>query len=218
MHLFEPHPRFSWTIHIDGLRERHDAAVCRDGVFDKAVAAVKEAKRRGFQVTTNTTFFKSDIAEDVRSVLDFLNDELGVDGMMISPGFAYEKAPRPGAVLGRARRAQALSRGVRQQARRVAPQPEPALPRFPRGQGRARVHAVGDPELLDLRLAEALLPDVRRLRATYKELLETTDWEKYGRGKDQRCYNCMAHCGYEPSAVLATMGSLKESIRAATAT
>src|SRR5215469_9612645 len=90
---FTPSPYFSWSIHIDGLRERHDESVCRDGVFDKAVAAIKEAKRRGFRVTTNTTFFDMDDAKSVRDVLDYLNDDLQVDSMQISPGYAYEKAP-----------------------------------------------------------------------------------------------------------------------------
>src|ERR1700686_3520462 len=93
LHLFTPSPYFSWSVHIDGLRERHDESVCRDGVFDKAVSAVKEAKKRGFRVSTNTTFFGQDDASTVRDVLDFLNDDLKVDVMQISPGYAYERAP-----------------------------------------------------------------------------------------------------------------------------
>src|SRR5947209_3989851 len=73
---FKPSPYFSWSVHIDGLRERHDESVCRDGVFDKAVEAIREAKSRGFRVTTNTTFFTQDTPKTIRDVLDFLNDEL----------------------------------------------------------------------------------------------------------------------------------------------
>ena len=91
--LFEPSPYFAWAVHIDGLRERHDESVEREGVFDKAVAAVKAAKARGFRVTTNTTFFTHDSPQTVQSVLDFLNDELKVDQMMISLAYVYEKAP-----------------------------------------------------------------------------------------------------------------------------
>ena len=91
--MFTPSPYFAFTVHIDGLRERHDEAVDRPGVFDEAVAAIREAKARGFRVTTNSTFFTNDSPETVRSVLDFLNDELEVDSMMISPAYAYEKAP-----------------------------------------------------------------------------------------------------------------------------
>ncbi|MCL2770584.1 MAG: adenosyl-hopene transferase HpnH, partial [Solirubrobacterales bacterium] len=82
---FEPSPYFSWAIHLDGLRERHDESVEREGVFDVAVAAIRAAKARGFRVTTNTTFFTHDSPKTVREVLDFINDELEVDQMMISP-------------------------------------------------------------------------------------------------------------------------------------
>src|SRR5205807_1792308 len=90
---FRPSPYFAWAVHIDGLRERHDDSVEREGTFDKAVAAVRAAQAKGFRVTTNTTFFTHDSPKTVRDVLDFLNDELGVDEMMISPAYAYEKAP-----------------------------------------------------------------------------------------------------------------------------
>src|SRR5947199_8411103 len=93
LHKFTPHRNFAWMVHIDGLRERHDASVCKDGVFDQAVAAIRQAQAAGFRVNTNTTFFDTDTPQDVIDVLDYLNDELGVDNMQISPGFAYEKAP-----------------------------------------------------------------------------------------------------------------------------
>src|ERR1700759_5038619 len=93
LHRFTPHRNFAWMVHIDGLRERHDASVCKDGVFDQAVAAIKQAQAAGFRVMTNTTFFDTDTPQDVIDILDYLNDELGVDNMQISPGFAYEKAP-----------------------------------------------------------------------------------------------------------------------------
>ena len=141
---FTPHPRFSWVVHIDGLRERHDDSVSRDGTFDKAVAAIRAAQDKGFKVTTNTTFFSTDSPKTVREVLDFLNDELGVDQMMISPGYAYEKAPDQVHFLSTNRStdlfAEAFADGRRKQ---LAPQPQPALPRLPGGEGRLRVHAVG---------------------------------------------------------------------------
>src|SRR5271154_876968 len=90
---FTPSRYFSWVIHMDGLQERHDLAVNRYGVFDEAVSAIKAAKAKGFRVTTNSTFFSTDQPKTVRDVLDFLNDEIKVDAMMISPAFAYEKAP-----------------------------------------------------------------------------------------------------------------------------
>ncbi|MGH9072424.1 MAG: adenosyl-hopene transferase HpnH, partial [Acidimicrobiales bacterium] len=97
---FTPSPYFSWTVHLDGLKERHDHAVDREGVFDTAVAAIREAKSKGFRVTTNSTFFTNDSPKTVRDVLDFINDDLKVDAMMLSPAFAYEKAPDQDHFLG----------------------------------------------------------------------------------------------------------------------
>ena len=93
IHLFKPSVYFVWMIHLDGMRERHDQSVCRQGVFDKAIDAIKEAKAAGFRVFTNTTFFDQDGPESIREVLDYLNDDLKVDMMQISPAYAYEKAP-----------------------------------------------------------------------------------------------------------------------------
>src|SRR6202453_637038 len=90
---FKPPPYFSWVVHIDGLRERHDESVCKEGVFDDAVAAIKLAKSRGFKVNTNTTVFNTDTPQTVIDVLTYLNDDLGIDEMQISPAYAYEKAP-----------------------------------------------------------------------------------------------------------------------------
>jgi len=90
---FTPHRNFAWMVHIDGMRDRHDESVRKIGVFDQAVAAIRDAKARGFKVMTNTTFFDTDTPADVIELLDYLNDDLGVDNMQISPGYAYERAP-----------------------------------------------------------------------------------------------------------------------------
>ena len=161
---FTPSRYFSWVVHVDGLGERHDAAVDRDGVFDEAVAAIREAKAPGFRVTTNSTFFNTDSPKTVRDVLDFLNDDLKVDAMMISPAYAYEKAPDQEHFLGVDPDPRAVHRGLRRQAQEVAAQPLAAVPRLPGGQGRVRLHRLGDPELLGARLAAPVLPDGRRLR------------------------------------------------------
>ncbi len=216
MHLFEPHPRFSWTIHIDGLRERHDETVCREGTFDKAVAALREAKRRGFRVTTNSTFFKSDSPEDVRSVLNFLNDELEVDGMMISPGFAYEKAPKPEEFLS-VPEARALFRAAFADGHRERWRLNQSPLFLDYLEGKANLEctpwAIPSYSIFGWQKPCYLMGD--GYVETYEELLETTEWERYGRGRDPRCANCMAHCGHEPTAVMATMGSLREAARAA---
>ena len=164
MDRFSPSTYFSWVVHLDGLRERHDAAVDREGVFDTAVEAIREAKSRGFRVTTNSTFFTNDSPKTVRDVLDFLNDDLGVDAMMISPAYAYEKAPDQEHFLGVRQTRELFRRGLRRrEAEEVAAQPLAPLPRLSGGQGRLRLHRLGHPVLLGVRLAAALLPDGRRL-------------------------------------------------------
>ena len=212
---FKPSPYFSWAVHIDGLRERHDASVARAGVFDKAVAAIKAAKAAGFRVTTNTTFFTQDSPETVRSVLDFLNDELEVDQMMISPAYAYEKAPDQEHFLG-VRQTRVLFKAAFADGRRKRWRlnHSPLFLDFLEGKAEFECTPWGIPSysLFGWQRPCYLMGD--GYTSTYKELLETTDWEKYGRGKDPRCENCMAHCGYEPTAVVASTQSLKESLRA----
>jgi hopanoid biosynthesis associated radical SAM protein HpnH len=215
MDLFKPSQYFAWAVHIDGLRERHDESVCRDGVFDKAVAAIAEAKRRGFRVTTNTTFFTNDSPDTVRRVLDFLNDELEVDAMMISPAYAYEKAPDQDHFLGvkqtRKLFSEAFADGRR---RRWRLNHSPLFLDFLEGKADfdCTAWAIPSYSLLGWQRPCYLMAD--GYVKTYRELVEETDWELYGRGKDERCDNCMAHCGYEPSAVLATSRSLRQSLRA----
>ncbi len=212
---FRPSPYFTWVVHIDGLRERHDEAVAKQGVFDQAVAGIKEAQRRGFKVATNSTFFNTDTPQTVIDVLDYLNEELGVDRLMISPAYAYEKAPDQEHFLGvqetRELFAKAFAGGRR---RRWRLNHSPLFLDFLEGKVDYQCTAWGIPSysLFGWQRPCYLMSD--GYVSTYKELVETTDWSKYGRGRDPRCANCMAHCGYEPSAVLATMSSLRESIRA----
>jgi len=216
MENFKPSPYFSWAVHIDGMRERHDCAVDREGTFDKAVEAIKEAKERGFRVTTNTTVFSSDSPKTVRRVLDYLNDELEVDQMMIAPAYAYEKAPDqenfPGVEQTRKLFSETFADGHR---RRWRLNHTPLYLDFLEGKVDYQCTPWGIPcySIYGWQRPCYLMAD--GYAKTYKELLETTDWDLYGRGRDSRCDNCMAHCGYEPTAVMATTGSVRESLRAA---
>ena len=216
LHKFTPHRNFAWMVHIDGLRERHDESVAKVGVFDQAVAAIKQAQAAGFRVMTNTTFFNTDTPQDVIDVLDYLNDELGVDNMQISPGYAYEKAPDQEHWLGVEETRQLFAKafaGNRRKKWRL--NHSPVFLDFLEGKRELACTAWGIPSysLLGWQRPCYLLAD--GYAKTYRELIDETDWDKFGRGRDDRCANCMAHCGYEPTAVIATMGSLKESLRAA---
>jgi hopanoid biosynthesis associated radical SAM protein HpnH len=216
IHKFKPHRNFAWMVHIDGLEERHDESVNKQGGFQGAVDAIKLAQQAGFKVMTNTTFFNTDTAHDVIGVLDYLNDVVKVDNMQISPGYAYEKAPDQEHWLGveetRELFRKAFADGRRKKWRLNH---SPVFLDFLEGKRELSCTAWGIPSysLLGWQKPCYLLDD--GYAKTYKELIETTDWDAFGRGKDPRCANCMAHCGYEPTAVIATMGSLKESLRAA---
>lgn len=213
---FTPSPYFSFVIHIDGLGDRHDRAVDRDGVWDTCIKAIKEARARGFRVTTNSTFFNTDTAKNVREVLDYLNDDLKVDAMMVSPGYAYEKAPDQEHFLPIEQThemfREAFADGRRRKWRLNH---SPLFLDFLEGKEDYECTPWGIPSYSVFGWQRPCYLMSDGYTETYQELLDTTDWSKYGRGKDPRCANCMAHCGYEPTAVLATTASLKQSIRAA---
>lgn len=211
----KPSPYFSWAVHVDGLEERHDASVNQQGVFAQAVDNIKDAQQRGFRITTNSTFFSTDTPKTVVDVLDYLNDELQVDQMMLSPAYAYDKAPDQEHFLGveetRELFKKAFADGRRKKWRLNH---SPLFLDFLEGKKdfACTAWAIPSYSLYGWQRPCYLMAD--GYAQSYRELLEETDWESYGRGRDSRCANCMAHCGYEPTAVMATMGSLRESLRA----
>jgi hopanoid biosynthesis associated radical SAM protein HpnH len=153
LHLFKPSKYFSFVVHMDGLKEHHDFSVCREGTYDKAMEGIKLALERGFRVTTNTTLFEGADPQSVREFFDTMMD-VGVEGMMLSPGYTYDKAQN----------APVVPPDPEQSPPQVAVQHEPALPRVPDGQARVQVHSVGHADLQHLRLAETVLSPARRLR------------------------------------------------------
>jgi hopanoid biosynthesis associated radical SAM protein HpnH len=216
MELFEPSTYFAWAVHIDGLRERHDESVCEEGVFDVAIEAIREAKRRGFRVTTNSTFFSHDTPKGIRDCLNFLNDDLEVDAMMISPAYAYWKAPDQEHFMGVEETKnlfqQVFAGGTRKKWRLNH---TPLFLDFLEGKVDYECTPWGIPSYSMFGWQRPCYLQADGYAKTYKELVETTDWSKYGRHSGNvQCRNCMAHCGYEPTAVMATTKSLKESIRA----
>lgn len=216
IHKFKPHRNFAWMVHIDGLREAHDRSVSKEGGFDGAVEAIKMAQDAGFKVMTNTTFFDMDSPQDVIDVLDYLNDELKVDNMQISPGFAYEKAPDQEHWLQTEQTRELFKKAFADGRRKKwRLNHSPLFLDFLEGKVDfdCTAWAIPSYSLKGWQKPCYLMED--GYVSSYQELLDETDWDSYGRGKDPRCANCMAHCGYEPTAVVATMGSLKESIRAA---
>ena len=206
LHLFEPSPYLFFSVHLDGLKHHHDKSVCMEGGFEKAVDAIKAAKAKGFIVNVNCTVFDGHPAEDIAAFLD-LTAELGV-GVSISPGYAYERAPDQQHFLNR-RKTKELFRDV-----------------FARGKGKGWkfMHSGLFLDFLAGNQEHHCTPWGMPTRnifgwqkpcyllgegyaKTFTELMETTDWDAYGTGRYEKCANCMAHCGYEPTAAHAMISN-----------
>ena len=204
LHLFEPSPYLFFSVHLDGLKHHHDKSVCMEGGFEKAIDGIKAAKAKGFIVNVNCTVFEGHPAEDIAAFLD-LTEELGV-GVSISPGYAYERAPDQEHFLNR-RKTKELFRQV-----------------FALGKGKGWkfMHSGLFLDFLAGNQSYHCTPWGMPTRnifgwqkpcyllgegytKTFKELMETTDWETYGTGRYEKCANCMAHCGYEPTAAHAAV-------------
>jgi hopanoid biosynthesis associated radical SAM protein HpnH len=213
LHLFEPSPYLFFSVHLDGLKPHHDKSVCQEGVFDRAVAAIKAAKAKGFTVNVNATIYDGHPPEDIAAFLDFAK-ELGV-GVSISPGYAYERAPDQEHFLNR-RKTKELFRNI-----------------FARGKGKrwTFVHSALFLDFLAGNQTYHCTPWGMPTRnvfgwqkpcyllgegnvGSFKELMETTDWDSYGTGRYEKCANCMAHCGYEATAADATLRHPLQALKA----
>lgn len=201
---YRPSPYLTFSIHLDGNRERHDTSVCQEGVYDRVIEVMREAKRRGFRMTVNCTLFQGESAEEVAEFLDAMT-ALGVEGITLAPGFSYERAPKQDVFLGR-RTSQRLFRDIfriGKRGRRKWPLNHSALYLdFLAGNQSYRCTAWGNPtrnifgwqKPCYLLVGEGYAP-------TFQALLEETDWESYGVGRNPKCADCMVHCGFEPTAV-----------------
>ena len=208
LELFTPSKYLTFSIHMDGLKEEHDHAVCRDGVFEVAVRAIKRAKRLGFRVTTNTTLFEGANPERVREMFDFLTD-LGVEGMMISPGYSYERAPDQEHFLKRGRTKELFRKILQNPKRKWHFNQSPLFLRFLSGDEEYQCTPWGNPTYNVFGWQKPCYLLGEGYASTFKELMESTEWEKYGTGRFEKCADCMVHCGYEASAVDETFSSWK---------
>ena len=199
--LFEPSPYLFFSVHLDGLEEKHDEAVCQDGVFQKAIAAIKKAQDAGFQVNTNATIFDG---YPVEELADYLDECARMDvNVSMSPGFAYERAPDQENFLNRQKTKKYFRELFKIRDERgskwtlshsdlyldfLAGNQE--LTCTPWGMPTYNVFGWQKPCYL---LGEGHVE-------TFRELMEETDWDSYGTGAYEKCNDCMAHCGYEPTA------------------
>lgn len=199
LHLFKPSPYLFFSVHLDGLKEEHDKSVCREGVFDKAVKAIKAAQDKGFQVNVNATIFDGAEPERVAAFLDYARD-MGV-GVTISPGYAYERAPDQEHFLNR-KKTKDLFRDIlaRGKGRKWTLNHSALYLDFLAGNQNYRCTPWGMPTRNIFGWQKPCYLLGEGFVSSFKELMETTDWDSYGTGNYEKCADCMAHCGYEPTA------------------
>jgi hopanoid biosynthesis associated radical SAM protein HpnH len=199
---FKPSTYLTFNIHLDGLSDRHDALVCQPGVFDQAVAAIRLLISKGYRVTTNTTFYDGETPENAAKFLDFVTS-LGVEGMTIAPGFGYEKAAAQEQFLGRGGTVR-FFRDLFEKGKNRSWQFNHSglYLDFLAGKQTYDCTPWGNPtrNIFGWQRPCYLLDD--GYAESFQDLMETTDWSRYGANGDKRCRDCMVHCGFEPSAVL----------------
>ena len=200
---YKPDPMFTWSIHLDGDKVMHDKSVCLDGTYEKAVAAIKLAKDRGFRTQINCTLFDGADPERVAAFFDEM-EAIGLDGMTISPGYAYERAPDQEHFLSR-ERTKNLFRGIlaRGKGSKKWPLTQSAMfLDFLAGNQTYHCTPWGNPTRTVFGWQRPCYLLGEGYAATFKELMEETDWDAYGVGNYEKCANCMVHSGFEATAVI----------------
>jgi hopanoid biosynthesis associated radical SAM protein HpnH len=206
--LFKPTKYLTFSVHMDGQREHHDFSVCREGGYDIAVEGIREAVKRGFRVTTNTTVFDGADPKSVRAFFDEMMD-LGVEGMMLSPGYSYDKAPDQQHFMGRKKTRRLFSAILSNRKKRWVFNQSPLFLEFLMGKRHYSCTPWGMPtySIFGWQKPCYLLAD--GYADTFAELMETTSWESYGfESGNKKCANCMMHSGYEATAVNHTFSSV----------
>ena len=202
MQDYTPSPYLTFSIHLDGNEKQHDTSVCRKGVYKKCVEVIKQAVDRGFRVTVNCTLFQNETAEEVAEFMDTMM-ALGVEGVTISPGYSYQHAPRQDVFLKRLTSKQ-LFRSLFKMAkgRQWRFNQSSLYLDFLAGNQTYQCTPWGNPtrNIFGWQKPCYLLVD-DGYASSFKELIDDTEWEKYGNGKNPKCADCMVHCGYEPTAV-----------------
>ena len=209
-----PSPYLTFSVHLDGNRERHDASVCRSGVFDQAVESIQKALQRRLRVTINCTLFQGESAQNVAAFLDDVM-ALGVEGVTISPGFNYQHAPQQDVFIQR-NASKELFRSIFELGKNRAWRLNHSslFLNFLAGNETYRCTPWGNPtrNVFGWQRPCYLLVD-EGYAPTFKALMEETNWDRYGTGNNPKCANCMAHCGYEATAVNDAMGHPLKGLR-----
>ncbi len=211
LHEFRPHKQFFFNVHLDGLRETHDLAVERDGVFDEAIAGIRAAKAAGHMVCTNTTVYRETDMREVEALFEYLR-QFDVDGHMLSPAYGYSAVKSREIFLTR-EDIQEKFKDVDSLFRRFRMNTTPIYAEFLKGARDMPCTAWGNPtyNTRGWKGPCYLITDAHW--DSFEELMSETPWDRYGRGNDDRCEHCMVHCGYEPSAALGVNSRLADSLR-----
>ncbi len=207
--LFKPSKYLTFSVHMDGQKEHHDFAVCREGGYDIAVEGIRAAVERGFRVTTNTTLFDGADARSVRLFFDEMM-ALGVEGMMLSPGYSYDKAPDQQHFLGKAKTRRLFRKILSNRSKSWHFNQSTLFLEYLMGRRHYACTPWGMPtyNIFGWQKPCYLLSD--GYVETFAELLNETAWQNYGtESGNPKCANCMVHSGYEASAVNDTFGSVK---------
>jgi len=210
--LFRPNPRFSFVFHLDGMAATHDRIVERTGVFDTAIAGIKAAKQAGFQVRTNTTFYKGSDPSEMVELFDLLM-RLGVDGMMVAPAFSYQVVDA--SIFLSREEAKSFFQPIYEQRRRFPFHHSPIYLEFLAGRRNLKCAPWSTPTRNPKGWKKPCYLLTDGYWDSFEQLMQETPWEKYGVGNDPRCANCMVHSGFEVSAVEAVGKSLPDLLRAA---
>jgi len=215
---FTPSKYLTFSVHLDGLKERHDASVCQEGVFEQAVEAIKLALSRGFRVNINCTLFQGETAEEVAEFMDYVTD-LGVEGVTISPGYSYEHAPQQEVFMHRQGSKQLfrdLFKIKKKKKARWAFNQSSLFMNFLSGNEAYQCTPWGNPtrNVFGWQKPCYLLAD-EGYADTFQELMETTQWDNWGNGRNPKCADCMVHCGYEPTAINDTVAHPFKALKVA---
>ena len=203
---FKPTPYLTFSVHLDGMKEHHDKAVDQSGTFDIAVAAIREAKKRGFRVNVNCTLFNQMTAEEAASFFDFCMNDLNIEGITISPGYAYERAPDQEHFLSRTKTKQLFRDIFELQGKKEWRFSQSSLfLDFLAGNQSYECTPWGNPTRNIFGWQKPCYLLSEGYADSFKELMDDTAWDQYGTGKYAKCADCMVHCGYEASAVTDTV-------------
>ena len=206
LNKFTPTPYLTFSVHLDGMEDHHDKAVNQPGTFKRAVSAIRKAKSMGFRVNVNCTLFDQMTAEEAAEFFEFCTHDLGVEGITVSPGYAYERAPDQEHFLSRKK--------TKQLFRDIFKKPESKKWQFSQstlfldflaGNQTYKCTPWGNPTRNIFGWQKPCYLLSEGYAETFQELMDDVEWDKYGTGNYEKCADCMVHCGYEPTAVTDTV-------------